>query len=66
MAGEQPWRIAAKRRGAALAQSRMTGAPAVEVVWMPDTIHDIPLQRPAALAERMVEFLQTAEARAEA
>ena len=55
--------LAAKRRGAALAQSRMTGAPSVEVVWMPDTIHDIPLQRPAALAERMIDFLRAADGR---
>ncbi len=55
--------LAAKRRGAALAHDRMTGAPLVEIVWMPDTIHDIPLQRPAALAERMIDFLRAANTR---
>jgi pimeloyl-ACP methyl ester carboxylesterase len=49
--------LAAKRRGAALARERMSAAPQVDVVWLPDTVHDIPLQRPAELAERMSEFL---------
>ncbi len=53
--------LAAKRAGAALARERMAGAPSVEVFWMPDTIHDIPLQRPAELAERMGEFLRAVE-----
>jgi pimeloyl-ACP methyl ester carboxylesterase len=53
--------LAAKRRGAAQARERMANAPAVEVVWLPDTVHDIPLQRPAELAARMREFLRAAE-----
>ena len=52
--------LAAKRRGAAHARERMAAAPSVEVIWMPDTVHDIPLQRPADLASRMEEFLRTA------
>ena len=28
--------------------------PDIRVVWIPDTIHDIPLQRPALLAEEML------------
>jgi pimeloyl-ACP methyl ester carboxylesterase len=50
--------LAAKRRGADQARARMTAAPAVEVVWLPDTVHDIPLQRPAELARLMGEFLR--------
>jgi pimeloyl-ACP methyl ester carboxylesterase len=50
--------LAAKRAGAALARTRMTAAPSVEVIWMPDTIHDIPLQRPAELAGHIGEFLR--------
>jgi pimeloyl-ACP methyl ester carboxylesterase len=55
--------LAAKRRGAELAHQRMSAAPTVEVLWMADTVHDIPLQRPDALAARMVDFLRAAEAR---
>ena len=55
--------VAAKRRGAQLARQRMTSAPTVEVLWMADTVHDIPLQRPAALAARMVDFLLATDAR---
>lgn len=56
--------IAAKRRGALLAHQRMSAAPIVDVFWMPDTAHDIPLHRPAALAARMVDFLRAADQRA--
>lgn len=52
--------LAAKRRGAAHARERMAAAPTVEVIWMPDTVHDIPLQRPTDLAARIGEFLQAA------
>ncbi len=31
-------------------------AAAVRVLWMEDTIHDVPLQRPAALAEAIADF----------
>ncbi|GAC1348156.1 MAG: alpha/beta hydrolase [Ktedonobacteraceae bacterium] len=30
--------------------------PDIRVVWMPDTIHDIPLHRPAQLAEEIVSY----------
>ena len=43
-----------KRKGLALAQERV---PAAQVVWMEDTIHDVPLQRPEELARVMKEFL---------
>lgn len=33
--------------------------PAIEVHWMEDTIHDIPLQRPGELAEMILRFLDT-------
>ncbi|HEX9037513.1 MAG TPA: alpha/beta hydrolase [Ktedonobacterales bacterium] len=49
--------LAAKRRGAAQARDRMSSAPSVEVIWLPATVHDIPLQRPAELARLMGEFL---------
>ena len=62
-AGEDGF-VAAKRRGASLARQRMSAAPSVEVLWMPDTVHDIPLQRPDALSARMVDFLRAADARA--
>lgn len=52
--------LAAKRQGAELARERMSGSPSVEVVWMADTIHDIPLQRPDDLAARMEEGLRAA------
>jgi len=63
-AGAEDGFLAAKRRGALLAHQRMTAAPIVEVYWMPDTVHDIPLHRPDALAARMVDFLRAADARA--
>jgi len=50
--------LAAKRAGIVEAQRLMTNAPIVEVEWMPDTIHDIPLQRPDALAASMAGFLE--------
>lgn len=56
--------LAAKRRGASMARQRMSAAPSVEVEWMPDTVHDIPLQRPDALSARMIDFLHAADARA--
>ena len=49
---------AAKRQGVTQAQRLLHGAERVEVEWMPDTVHDIPLQRPDALAERMAAFLR--------
>jgi len=45
-----------KRKGIALAEQR---APSLEVVWMDDTIHDVPLQRPGELAEAIRSFLES-------
>lgn len=50
-----------KRRGVETAQRLMTNCPRVEVVWMPDTIHDIPLQRPDELARHIAGFIAVAE-----
>lgn len=49
--------LAAKRRGAVSARKLLSQAPRVEVEWMAETVHDIPLQRPEALAERIARFL---------
>jgi pimeloyl-ACP methyl ester carboxylesterase len=49
---EQNW-VAAKERGVALAQQSMQN---LQVVWMDDTIHDIPLQRPTELAALIADF----------
>jgi len=43
-----------KRKGIALAEQR---APALKVVWMEDTVHDVPLQRPRELAGVIRSFL---------
>jgi pimeloyl-ACP methyl ester carboxylesterase len=40
-----------KRQGIAHIQ---TLCPGIEIVWMPNTIHDIPLQRPAQLAQEII------------
>lgn len=61
-ATEEDGFLAAKRRGAALAPQRMVAAPRVEIDWMPDTVHDIPLQRSEELAVRMVNFLRAVDA----
>lgn len=50
--------LAMKRRGAGLAQSRLVNAPKVEIQWLADTVHDIPLQRPEVLAGLIGDFLQ--------
>ena len=49
---EQNW-VAAKERGVALAQESIQN---LQVAWMEDTIHDIPLQRPAELAKLIADF----------
>ena len=49
---DQNW-VAARERGVALAKQSI---PGVQVVWMEDTIHDIPLQRPAELAKLIADF----------
>jgi pimeloyl-ACP methyl ester carboxylesterase len=46
-------RLVEKRKGVALAQKTIQD---VRVSWMRDTIHDVPLQRPRALAKRILEF----------
>ncbi|HWQ84908.1 MAG TPA: alpha/beta hydrolase [Anaerolineales bacterium] len=33
--------------------------PKIRYIWMKDSIHDIPLQHPEPLANRMIEFIQT-------
>lgn len=50
--------LAAKRQGIGRAQTMLSGSPRVEVAWMADTVHDIPLQRPEALAEQLATFLR--------
>jgi pimeloyl-ACP methyl ester carboxylesterase len=46
--------LASKERGIALAQERIRN---LRVHWMTDSIHDVPLQRPAELAEVIAEFV---------
>jgi len=46
--------LAAKERGIALAQQSIRH---LEVNWMKDTIHDIPLQRPTELATLILNFI---------
>lgn len=48
----------AKRRGIAAAQQMLSATPRMEVEWMADTVHDIPLQRPEALSARIAAFLE--------
>ena len=48
--------LAHKRKGIALAEER---APSLEVFWMDDTIHDVPLQRPQELAGAIGSFLES-------
>jgi pimeloyl-ACP methyl ester carboxylesterase len=45
--------VAAKERGVALALDSIAN---LQVAWMEDTIHDIPLQRPAELARLITDF----------
>jgi pimeloyl-ACP methyl ester carboxylesterase len=46
--------LAAKERGVAKIQQIQ---PAAQVQWIEDSIHDIPLQRPAELADEILRFL---------
>ena len=50
--GRAMW-MDAKRKAIAVALERSS---AVQVLWMEDTIHDVPLQRPRELAEAVAEF----------
>jgi pimeloyl-ACP methyl ester carboxylesterase len=45
-----------KRAGAEKMLAALANSPKAEFVAMPDTIHDIPLQRPKALTELIVRF----------
>jgi pimeloyl-ACP methyl ester carboxylesterase len=49
---ERNW-VASKERGVALAQESIQN---LQVAWMDDTIHDVPLQRPAELAKLIADF----------
>jgi pimeloyl-ACP methyl ester carboxylesterase len=53
--------LAVKRSGIVEARRLLTHSPRVEVEWMAETVHDIPLQRPEALAERIGTFLRSLE-----
>ena len=46
-----------KRQGIEEAKRLLSHAPASKVKWMRETVHDIPLQRPDALARDMAQFL---------
>jgi pimeloyl-ACP methyl ester carboxylesterase len=48
--------LAYKESGVEQALQRIQG---VQVQWMADTIHDIPLQRPGELAARLVDFARS-------
>lgn len=50
--------IRAKQRGIAQAQESIRD---LRVQWMPDTIHDIPLQRPQELASLIIGFIHSLE-----
>lgn len=45
-----------KREGAAKLKAKLIHSSKIEFVAMPDTVHDIPLQRPAQLAQTIVDF----------
>ncbi len=45
-----------KEKGIARARAAVSR---LRVVWMPDTVHDIPLQRPEALAAQLVAFARS-------
>lgn len=49
--------LSMKRRGMEMVRERLTHAPRAEVTWLPDTVHDIPLQRPEDLATLIATFL---------
>ena len=46
--------LTSKRESVALAEQRL---PASTTIWMEDTLHDIPLHRPAELARAIEEFV---------
>lgn len=47
--------LASKRRGVAKVQQIVKD---LNLIWMPDTIHDIPLQKPVELGESIANFIQ--------
>ena len=57
-AGDDAASLATKRQVFAAAQRQLATASSVDVAWLADTVHDVPLQRPEALAERMATFLR--------
>ncbi len=46
--------LASKRKGTAAVQQIVKDST---LIWMPDTIHDIPLQKPVELGETMARFI---------
>jgi pimeloyl-ACP methyl ester carboxylesterase len=52
---EQETYVASKRKGVVTAQQILKD---LSVVWMLDTIHDIPLQKPAELGETLASFIE--------
>lgn len=54
-AGASEW-ARMKREGAAKMKASFAKSPQVEFLVMPDTVHDIPLQRPAQLSAAIVRF----------
>ncbi len=53
--GADPDRLRWKRRAMALAEQRL---PRARILWMRETIHDIPLHRPADLANAIARLIQ--------
>jgi pimeloyl-ACP methyl ester carboxylesterase len=51
-----PERLRWKRRAVALAEQRL---PRSRIIWMRETIHDIPLHRPADLASAIARLIQS-------
>jgi pimeloyl-ACP methyl ester carboxylesterase len=45
----------AKKRGV---EKALVVRPDLQVIWMPDTVHDIPLQRPVELADSIAHFVE--------
>ena len=52
---DDPAHLALKERGAAQAEELVAD---IEVFWLEDTIHDVPLQRPHLVAEQIQRFLK--------
>ncbi|MBN1429894.1 MAG: alpha/beta hydrolase [Anaerolineae bacterium] len=52
---DDPARLALKEQGAAQAEDLIAD---VEVTWLEDTVHEVPIQRPHLLAEHIQRFLR--------